>query len=296
MVSACLSRAEVFSFERILNAHVSALGPLKTSIDGGAGWGDTAKTILLSTAPLGKVYAFEPFPGNHRFFEGCDPRVHLHKQAIADEPGTAQFSVPQVVQADDAWAAKGLVGYSSVGYLAQTDSTPAWRRAARAMLGRSGHKSNPSHRNIDVEVTTIERVVTESHLNFVKLDLQGAELKALQGMGKLLDATDILWIEFTNQPGLHHFLKTRGFLLFDTSYLCAGATAADLAAVGLEVRQELTLSTSQPAVLARRLFEQENYLDWFSQAQRTAGLYQTDLLCINPNFLRPFFRMLGQLS
>lgn len=50
MVSSMLSQIGVHSFDPVLRARSEALGPLRVSIDGGAGWGDTARMIAGSTA------------------------------------------------------------------------------------------------------------------------------------------------------------------------------------------------------------------------------------------------------
>lgn len=296
MVSPLLSRAQIFSFDAILRARATALGPLSVSIDGGAGWGDTAKTIISSTASDGIVHAFEPFPGNHRFFDGCDPRIKLQKFAIADQEGSATFVVPQVVQGSDAWSDKGLSGYSSVGYLEGANQDPLWKRTARQLRDAVQSGPKPNTMSIEVKVTTVAKMVSAARIDFVKLDLQGAELKALIGMGKLLDVVDMLWIEFNNQHGLFEFLRARGFLIFDTNYLCVGATETQLAAVGLEGRENLTLSISKDAVLARRLNEESDYLEWFARARKNAGVWQTDLLCVNPSFIPGFLKLLGHVS
>lgn len=296
MVSPLLSRAQIFSFDAILRARSLALGPLLVAVDGGAGWGDTAKTIIASTAQNGVVHAFEPFPGNHKFFDGLDPRIKLHKFAIADQEGEATFVVPQVVQSSDDWAQKGLSGYSSVGYLEGANQDPLWKRTARQLRDVVQGSAKPGMQSIEVKVATVSNIVSATHIDFVKLDLQGAELKALIGMGDLLNVTDMLWVEFSNQPGLFDFLCTRGFLIFDTNYLCVGASASELAAAGLEGREKLTLSISQEAVLARRLREEGDYLAWFSHARKNAGVWQTDLLCVNPSFIPGFLKLLGHLG
>lgn len=296
MVSPLLSRSGVLSFEPILRARADVFGPLRVSIDGGAGWGDTAKAIVAVTAEDGLVYAFEPFPGNHGFFKDCDPRVKLMKLAIADQRGVAKFVVPSVVDSTEAWAERGLSGYSSVGYLEAANRGPLWKQAARTVRNSlQGHKLAKAS-TIEVEVTTIAAAVSEPHIDFLKLDLQGAELKALIGMGELLTATDLLWIEFNNQPGLFNFLCDCGFLIFDTNYLCVDASEKQLAAKGLEAQQIITLSTSVNAVLARRVLEQNNYLKWFEDATKEAGVWQTDFLCVNPAYIGSFFKILGRLD
>ena len=88
MASSLLSQYGIHSFGQIISARKEIIGPLHVSIDGGAGWGDTANIIAASSDKDGLIYAFEPFPGNHRFFEKCDPRIKLIKKAIGDSHGT----------------------------------------------------------------------------------------------------------------------------------------------------------------------------------------------------------------
>lgn len=294
MVSSLLSRIGIHSFEPILLARAEALGQLRVSIDGGAGWGDTAKTIAEATAENGLIYAFEPFPGNHRFFNGCDSRIRLVKSAIADSIGTTSFLVPQVVEANDPWANKGLEGYSSVGHL--PDQAPFWKVLARSVRGVFQVSHRSSCVPIQVSVTRIDRAVQEAHIDFVKLDLQGAEYQALVGMGNLLDETDMLWIEFTNQPRLLDLLIGHGFLIFDTNYLCLGSTLNQIEEIGLRATRRITLSTSQPAIIATRGVDSGDYLAWFKNAKKKGGVIQTDLLAVNPKFLPKFMAILGKIG
>ena len=54
----------------LLAAYNKAGIQFKTIIDGGAGSGLTAAEMLAHATTDAIVYAFEPFPGNHRFFDG----------------------------------------------------------------------------------------------------------------------------------------------------------------------------------------------------------------------------------
>jgi FkbM family methyltransferase len=293
MVSSLLSQIGIHSFDPILRARFEALGPLRISIDGGAGWGDTAKKIAETTAEGGLIYAFEPFPGNHKFFDEADPRIKLIKSAIGDSAITSNFLVTQVVGSDDPWAEKGLAGYSSVGHL--PDHPPLWKLLARKIRGAFQENDRPACVSLQVNVTRIDQTVQENHIDFVKLDLQGAEYQALIGMGQLLDETDMLWIEFSNQPRLYDYLVGNGFLIFDTNYLCTGSSANQLEKLGLRAIRRIMLSTSQPAVIATRISDSDNYLDWFNRAKKM-GVLQTDLLAVNPKFLPNFLTILGKIG
>ena len=294
MVSSLLSQIGIHSFDPILRARSEALGPLSTSIDGGAGWGDTAKIIAASTTEDGLIYAFEPFPGNHRFFDQCDSRIKLIKSAISDSIGTASFLVPKVVEESDPWAEKGLIGYSSVGHL--TNHLPLWKKLAIGVRAAFQKSHSTSYVSLQVSQTRIDRIVQENHIDFVKLDLQGAEYEALVGMGQLLDETDMLWIEFTNQPRLFDFLVEHGFLIFDTNYLCIDSTLSQLERIGLRATRRIMLSTSRPALIATRVSESGDYLTWFKNARKKGGVIQTDLLAVNPKFLPKFMTVLGKVG
>lgn len=295
MVSSLLSRIGIESFGPVLSARTEILGPINASIDGGAGWGDTAKTIASFTAEGGVIHAFEPFPGNHRFFENCDDRIHLLKAAVSDKAGRGQFFVSHVVGENDAWAEKNLIGYSSVGQLAgKMQALGHLKRKIRAIFDNNSRVTPPHY--VNVPVTRIDQAVAESHFDFAKFDLQGGEYRALRGMGKLLANTDMLWIEFSNQPHLLEYLLERDFLLFDTNYLCHVARAADLGDFGLQPMHRVSLSTSQEALIARRVSDCIDYPKWFAHAKRKGGIIQTDLLAINPKFSSIFMLMLGKLS
>lgn len=297
MVSSLLSRIGVITFEPIIRARAAVIGPLGVSIDGGAGWGDTARTIASSTSDDGVIYAFEPFPGNHRFFEGIDHRVKLIRSAISDHVGTASFVVPRVVDAADAWAERGMVGYSSVGHLQTQTASPFWKRFARRTRALLMNKGQGADGWIQVETTRIDASISDSHFDFVKLDLQGGELPALKGMGRSLQDTDLIWLEFSNQPGLLAFLLERDFVLFDTNYLCTKFESRDFRVVGLKPARQITLSTSQTALLATRYKESDKaYSEWFSAGQRDGYFIQADLLAVNEKFLEKFLLMLGVLG
>ena len=167
------------SFAAVLAAYRKAGIPLENAIDGGAGAGHTAKQMLPHLD--GMVFAFEPFPGNHRFFEGCDPRIVLIRKALADANGSMPFRVGSVVSADSEWGRKGMEGYSSVGMLVE----------------------EPQPDDLTVEaVRGDEAIPTGTRIDFVKLDLQGGELDALKGMTGLLPEIPLLWVEYEGQPGL----------------------------------------------------------------------------------------------
>jgi len=73
--------------------------------------------MLKYLKPVNVVYTFEPFPGNHRFFRSEESQIKLIPCALAATEGSMPFRVSSTVDENSAWGKKGMVGYSSVGFL-----------------------------------------------------------------------------------------------------------------------------------------------------------------------------------
>ena len=292
MICTLLSRVGVQNFDVVLDARRDSLGPLVLSIDGGAGWGATAEKIAERTANDGLVYAFEPFPGNHRFFKNQDSRIKLVKAAISDHAGHSRFCIPKVVTEGDDWGARGFVGYSSLGHI-ESFGESVRRRLKSLYRTRRPNQSRAEY--ISVETVRIDGILQPENINFVKLDLQGGEFLALQGMGDLLNRTEMLWIEFSDQKSVTKKLLQTGFILFDTNYLCINTSRQQLKELGLEPVRETVLSTSTPALFAKRVIDVDDYSRWFRNA-RKSGVVQTDLLAVNQKFLEQFLSILCRLQ
>lgn len=169
-------------------------------VDVGAAIGRATRRIL-NASPASRVVAYEPFAGNHRHFAGNvgdDPRVTLKRVAVADCRGTEPFVVPKVMtQGGTGWA-KDLLGYSSVGHLS-------------ADRGRA-------HATVDVVRLDDE---VNAHIRFLKIDVQGDELRVLKGAKRLMHdgAIDLIYVEFNGSLPLLRFLRAHGYVLFDGGYM-----------------------------------------------------------------------------
>jgi FkbM family methyltransferase len=221
-----------------------------------------------------RIYAFEPFPGNHRFFDGRDPRIILRKQALAERCDVVTFHVPAVVSEDSEWGRRGMAGYSSGGRIA------------------------PQGPGLNFEVEAVagdEAVPDPTDIDFVKLDLEGGEVNALAGMSVVLSGAHFVWCEFKGQPDLLDDLVRREFILFDTEYLFFGAPdsgALDLFEVS---RESMILSNGGTAWMGFRRTEWPDYFQRFSEYATRFKLVQTDLVCVNPSHLDAFTQMLAYL-
>lgn len=177
-----MSAKRVTSFARLLDAYAISGNRLRNAVDGGAGSGTTAEEMIKHLTAESVVYAFEPFPGNHRFFGNCHERVVLRKQALAETHRSVVFNVPAVVGEDSEWGRRGMVGYSSGGRI--------------SLPGRAGL-------NFEVEaVAADDAIPNPDEIDFVKLDLEGGEVNALKGMPRILANAKFLWCEFKGQPEL----------------------------------------------------------------------------------------------
>ena len=271
-----LAAKKVNAFETLIGAYAKAGVALGDVIDGGAGRGNIASKVV-GMLPEGAIcYAFEPFPGNHRFFEEAAPGVQLVPKALAAEDAKGQFYVPQVVEEDSEWGRKGLTGYSSVGFLSQTS-------------GKSGAY-------LDVDCVRAEtEIPSDRRIGAVKLDLQGGELDALKGMARLLPEICFMWVEYTGQNGLLEYIESNNFMVFDTEYFFDG-DVNEKALDDFEVsRPNFVLSTDQPAWFAYKKTPWRDYPKAFKQYQKRFRLVQTDLACINKRYLDEFIEALAQL-
>ncbi len=264
------------SYVPLLRAYRLAGIPLGDLLDGGAGVGQTSKSMLAEAASDARCYAFEPFPGNHRFFEGMDSRIHLIKLALAETPKTASFQVSSIVSEDSDWGKKGYAGYSSVGYLTA--------------------KPRTDQLSIEVACARADDVVpADRRVGFIKLDLQGGEMNALRGMPRLLGQVDLMWVEYTGQPNLIEFLEDSGFLTFDTEYFGMGTIDENIRRDFNVTRDDVVLSTGAKAWFAFKRKPWRNYVEDFAVLRAEKKIVQTDLVCVSRAKLANFCKALAHL-
>jgi FkbM family methyltransferase len=266
-----LAAKGIDSFTTLLQAYQKAGVDLGNSVDGGAGSGSTAKQMLRHLSADSVCYAFEPFPGNHRFFDGIDPRVILVPKAMDAEQRQSKFRVPSVVQEDSVWGKKGMVGYSSVGHL--TSAVP------------KGEIS------IDVECVRTDHVIpADKRIGFVKLDLQGGELNALKGMSRFLTDVPLMWVEYTGQPELMDYIIDRDFLVFDTEYFFLGSPSDEAREAFNVTHENCPLSTGMTAWLGFKRKPWRDYHQEFAKYKKELRLVQTDIVCVNRRYVDGFIK------
>lgn len=123
-------------------------GKIKNIIDGGAYNGDTIKLFLDKFPYLEKVYAFEP---SSKTFEEL-------KQMNLDEDVRKRVILYN----------KGL--WSKNTYLKFDIETPS---ATTNKIDDNGSTT--------IEVTSIDKIIQQENIDYIKLDIEGSELEALKG-------------------------------------------------------------------------------------------------------------------
>lgn len=169
--------------DRLDNEHLQlllafTLDATSNCIDIGCNHGTVLEDIVR-TAPDGVHHAFEPVPSLAADLVRRFPGVTVHQQALSDESTTAQFT--HVVDHD--------------GYSGLSDRDLA------------GHQLE----HFDVEVVRLDDVIPADHrIDFIKIDVEGAELQALKGAERILrEQHPPIWMEH-GEDASSHFGATSG--------------------------------------------------------------------------------------
>lgn len=263
------------TFEQLLVLYKENKTPLRDMIDGGAGFGKTSKQMLMHAAHGASCYAFEPYPGNHRFLGECDGNIILHKKALFNQNTNAiNFFTPEnsIVTPNSPWGRRGFAGYSSCGAITL----------------------NPHQdKSITVEAVRADDLIPPSaHIDFIKLDLQGGELHALEGMPRILSKVKLMWIEFAGDFALLDFLISAGFHIFDTSYMFIGSKSTEVLNLFNPTIDGATLSNGKTAWFGNKITPWDNFCSQFQNYKDSYGLIQTDLICVHPDELTRFLSLL----
>lgn len=289
-----LAVKKIDRFETILSALKTHGFVFHDMVDGGAGWGETSESMIQFGTESSRCFAFEPFPGNHGFFNGRDSRVELLKFALDNTDKTSNFFVPSTVKTNSEWGEQGLTGYSSVGFLEESNLN-FWKSIGRRFKSLF-LKGKYEGFSISVECRRGDEILESANakVDFMKLDLQGGELNALQGMDNLLNTLPFMWIEFTGFRGkeILDYVASKGFHLFDTSYFFMGNPTPSVKQLFDISRENVTLSTGSTAYFGFKKFGWVDYYTEFMKLQKDNFLVQTDIFCVKTAYLDLFYKSL----
>lgn len=169
--------------------------------------------------PKASFYIFEPLPINVRRINQNLLKYDIKNTtiipvALSDEIGTCKLykssGVPENIEVGLDW---DFGNKSSSLLLPQKNNNPHWLKFNEEIL---------------VETITLDSFFTNNQLDkidFIHMDVQGAELKVLKGAKKIIKNIKAIWLEvsevelYKNQPlkyDIEEFMKNNGFKLIKT--------------------------------------------------------------------------------
>ncbi len=159
--------------EREMLGLPAVVGPGSVCIDIGAAAGLYTVALSQLAGPTGQVHSIEPLPFVHPLWTrvlrgGTGRNVHRHALALGVEPGKGTMSVP-------------MGRYGAV----TGRSFLAWKTD-----GLGSNSEFRGHKEVPVEVDTLDGLCTRldlTRLDFLKIDVEGAELHVLEGGREAVD-------------------------------------------------------------------------------------------------------------
>jgi FkbM family methyltransferase len=212
----------------------------------------------------GEVYAFEPRPDNLKkiadtFSKYKRSNVQVFPYALSDSNGTATF-------------------YLSSGQPEEAAEHPEWDfgNKSSSLLAPSEEMSKhyswlKFDSQIEVETHRLDAFCKEKkldHIDFIHLDVQGAELLVLAGAGDLLSKLSAIWLEverialYSSQPvksDIEKFMEARGFVQMISS-------VNDVAGDQLYVNTAIV-----PKSVIKRLQDLQKRKEWTARLKKIYG-------------------------
>jgi 2-O-methyltransferase len=169
--------------------------------------------------PASKIYSFEPLPANQKILLDNLAKYHANNvtlvaSALSDQAGIQDLHVssgrPEGVPVGEDWD----YGNKSSSLL------PPDKNIGTLFPWLKFDKIIP------VETNTLEKFFNDEHLHeidFIHMDVQGAELKVLNGAGSYLRKIKVIWLEvsdvslYKDQPyrkDVEYFMRSNGFCLY----------------------------------------------------------------------------------
>jgi FkbM family methyltransferase len=175
-----------------------------TVIEVGGHIGYVSLYLAQLTGPSGHVTVFEPGPNNLPYLRrnaAHKPWIEVREQAVAERAGTARFYLENVSGQNNS-----LLEHCRVRE----------HNEKHAFLG-SDLTGSSAGSIVDVSCTTLDELVQgTSAPSFIKIDVEGAELRVLQGMPELLRRGVALMVEVSEGAAeVRDLLTAASYQLFN---------------------------------------------------------------------------------
>lgn len=264
---------------------------LKLCLDVGAAAGVITRQIKQAGSESTRVIGFEPFEGNHAYFEqttrGLSNVQLIKKAAHSKTRPELTFRVLSTVQGSEAgWEQR--TGYSSTGFLVEGNACEAFQ------------KKRSTTQDFTVDAIAIDDLIDE-HVDFMKIDVQGGEYEVLKGCQHIIThhGIDVIYLEFDGDRRILEYLTALGYTVFDSDYLLIlkQDDLEPLKRVGFYNFEELNLSVGRKAYRAKLQLCDEDYCAFLEAFRQQIGYFiYTDLICVSPAFLSSFLNHVVQYS
>lgn len=181
--------------------------------------------------PRARVFAFEPLPANQELV-----RAHFGRH------GTANARLVPLALSDRAGEA---VFHVSSGRPPGTTDAGDWNHGNKSSSLLAPATAGPMHgwiefkESITVPTATLDEFCAAERIgriDFIQMDVQGAELLVLRGATRMLPHVTAIWLEVSSRENyrgqgladdIRRFLETRGFRLAYQTYLGDGSGEGD---------------------------------------------------------------------
>lgn len=256
--------------EFVQRANKEFPGFIERIIDGGAGTGCFTERVV-DADPGCRVIDYEPLPENAKVlrsrFAGRDS-VEIRQAALGDKSASVSFEVPERAGLSDHqyWVPGtsygGFVSHPGIVPIIRSGFVPFAKHVAKKVLRRA---SSPKLETISVSMVRLDAEL-DAPPDVIKLDLQGGEPEALDGLGELLAHTKVVKIEVLLRGAMEgqgaartrcaRALHDAGFRFFveDWQFHVPELTDALRRALvdnGAEIEREVRLHPSHPEVMVK---------------------------------------------
>ncbi len=164
--------------------------------------------------PSAKIYLFEPLPSNieilkQKIATADNKNLYLNELGLSNYLGKGEFYISGGKPSDD--------------YKGEWNKSSSLLKPNKEILNKK-YSWLKFNKKIEIDITTLNKFCNENKItsiDFVHMDVQGAEYLVLQGAGSILPKIKMIWLEVENEEyyekqklgnDIFKFLKEKSFV------------------------------------------------------------------------------------